>query len=131
MRQIGCLLVCVLAVFLPAKLAAQEARPRSILVLDDGNAKSPFYYEAYSSLRAVVSASVGSPVNLYTESLDLTRFRGGGYEEGLQQLFKVKYRDRPIGVIVTIGSSSLEHVLAWRGALWPDVPVAFTMVDEP
>jgi signal transduction histidine kinase len=131
MRQIRWLVICVLVSLLPANSAAQEARPRSILVLDDGNAKAPFYYEAYSSLRAVVTASAGAPVNLFTESLDLTRFRSEGYETSLHQLLEVKYRDRPIGVIVAIGSSALEHVLRWRPALWPGVPVAFTMVDEP
>jgi len=125
-----CLLICLTA-SLPSTLAAQEPRPRSILVLDDGNAKAPFYYEAFARLRAIVNARAGSPVNLYTESLDLTRFRGADYERNLRQIFEVKYRDRPIGAIVTIGSSALDYALRWRSALWPAVPVAFTMVDEP
>jgi signal transduction histidine kinase len=131
MRQIRWLVIWVLVLLVPASATALEARPRSILVIDDANAKAPFYYEAYSILRAVVTASPGAPVNLFTESLDLTRFSSEGYERSLQQLFEVKYRSRAIGVIVAIGSSALEQVLRWRPALWPGVPVAFTMVDEP
>jgi len=125
------LLACVFVLLLPAGLTAQE-HPRSILVLDDANAKAPFYYLAYARLRAVVNADTeSSPINLYTESLDLTRFNGPAYEESLQQVFEAKYREKPIGVIVTIGSGALDYVLRWRPALWPGVPVVFAMVDEP
>ena len=125
------LLACVFVLLLPAGLTAQE-HPRSILVLDDANAKAPFYYLAYARLRAVVNADTeSSPINLYTESLDLTRFNGPAYEESLQQVFEAKYREKPIGVIVAIGSGALDYVLRWRPALWPGVPVVFAMVDEP
>jgi signal transduction histidine kinase len=124
-----CLLI--IAAMAPANLAAQEARPRSILVIDDANAKAPFYYEVYSRLRAIVNARANAPVSLYTESLDLTRFRGADYEQSLRQLLQAKYRDRPIGLIVTIGSSALEQVLGWRPTLWPSIPVVFGLVDEP
>ena len=106
------LLACVFVLLLPTGLTAQE-HPRSILVLDDANAKAPFYYLAYARLRAVVNADTeSSPVNLYTESLDLTRFNGPAYEESLQQVFEAKYREKPIGVIVTIGSSMRETACA-------------------
>jgi len=66
------LLAFVFVLLLPAGLTAQE-HPRSILVLDDANAKAPFYYLAYARLRAIVNADTqSSPVNLYTESIDLT-----------------------------------------------------------
>jgi hypothetical protein len=126
-----CLLICIVASLVPANLAALEARPRSILVIDDANAKAPFYYEAYSRLRTIVNARANAPVSLYTESLDLTRFRGADYEQSLRQLLQSKYRDRPIGLLVTIGSGALEQVLRWRPTLWPSIPVAFGMVDEP
>jgi signal transduction histidine kinase len=128
---VRCLLVCVVASLSPVNLTAQEARPRSILVVDDANAKAPFYYELFSRLRAIVNAETGSPVSLYTESLDLTRFGSADYERSLQQPFEVKYGDRPIGVVVAVGSGALDYVLRWRPVLWPNVPVAFAMVDEP
>jgi signal transduction histidine kinase len=131
MRQIRCVLICIFASLVPADLAAQEARPRSILVLDDASARSPFYDAVFSSIRTIVNAEARSPVNLYTDSLDLTRFGGADYERGLQHILEVKYRDRPIGVIVTIGPNALDYVLRRRSALWPAVPVAFALVDEP
>jgi signal transduction histidine kinase len=111
--------------------AAEGARPRSMLVLDDANVRSPFYYEVFSRLRATVNVSAGSPVNIYAESLDLTRFTGQAYEEGLNKYLQVKYGDRPIGVIVAVGSAALDYVLQERSTLWPGVPVVFGFVNEP
>src|SRR5215472_4871387 len=105
--------------------------PRSVLVLDDTNARSPFYYSVFSSIRATVNAGAGSAVNLYTEGLDLMRFRDADYENDLQHILELKYHDRPIGVIVTIGPGALEYMLRRRSALWPAVPIAFALVDQP
>jgi len=109
---------------------AQEVRPRSILVLDQSDMRGPFYYQVFSGLRSVVNADSRSHMTLYTESLDLSRFRGRNYEASLLRHFKEKYRDIPIGVVVAIGSATLELVLSWRSELWPAVPVVFAMVDE-
>src|SRR5205823_10310641 len=44
--------------------------------------------------------------------------------------FSEKYRNRDIGVIVAMGSGTLELVQRWRDELWPGIPVVFGMVDE-
>lgn len=54
----------LIACLVPAAAPAEESRPRSMLVLDDANVRSPFYYEVFSRLRAVVNASAGPPVDL-------------------------------------------------------------------
>ena len=47
----------------------------------------------------------------------------------LRSYLRDKFRDRPIGVVVAQGSSSLDFVLRSRAELWPGVPVVFTGVD--
>ena len=131
MRLLRWIIAGLIACLAPASVAAEDVRPRSMLVLDDGNVRSPFYYEVFSRLRATVNVSAGPPVTIYAESLDLTRFTGQAYEEGLQKHFQVKYRDRPIGVIVAVGSAALDYVMHWRPTLWPGVPVVFGFVNEP
>jgi signal transduction histidine kinase len=120
----------LIACLAQTSLNAEEAHPRSMLVLDQSDARSPFYYQVFASLRAVVNASPGQPVTIYAESLDVSRFSGPAYESGLQQHFQAKYRGRPIGVLVAIGSGALDYVSRWRSELWPGVPVVFAMVDE-
>jgi signal transduction histidine kinase len=110
--------------------AGAEVRPRSILVLDQSELRGPFYYQLFSGLSEVVSKETRSHTTLYAENLDLSRFSGAAYEQSLQRYLKEKYRDRPIGVVVTVGAATLELVLRWRGELWPGTPVVFALVDE-
>jgi signal transduction histidine kinase len=118
------------AVQFPHAATAAEGRPRSMLVFDQSEERGPFYNQIFTSLRSAVDARTGSPVTIYSEHLDLTRFGGPEYEQELRRHLREKYRDRPIGVIVAIGSATLDYVLRQRADLWPDVPVAFAAVTE-
>ena len=124
------LLTCQIAAAAEPKRVALAAPPRSILVLDQSDVRGPLYYEIFSALRSAVNASSEPPVTIYKESLDLSRFGGPAYDQSLQAHFKVKYQDRPIGVVVAIGDAALEYVLRWRASLWPGIPIVFSMVDE-
>ncbi|HMA70549.1 MAG TPA: ATP-binding protein [Xanthobacteraceae bacterium] len=110
--------------------AAAQSTSRSILVIDQSDVRGPFYYDVFSALRSVINADSKSPTTIHVESLDFSRFSGPEYEESLQRHFRVKYREKPISVIVAIGDASLDYVLRWRSTLWPGSPVAFAMVDE-
>ena len=112
-----------------ASLAA-EALPRSMLILHPSDVRGPFYYEVFSALRSAANSRPGSPVTIYLESLDLSRFTGPVYEESLQAHLRVKYRDRPVGVLVAVGPAALQFALRSRPELWPGVPIVFAMVDE-
>ena len=128
--RIAGLILCLTALSAPVRLPAAETRARSILVLDQSEARGPFYYQIFSGLRSVLIADTQSHTTLYSENLDLSRFGGPSYEESLRRHFKEKYRDRSIGVVVAIGAAALELVLRWREELWPGVPVVFELVDE-
>jgi signal transduction histidine kinase len=130
MVRITGLILCLTALLVPVHLPAAEMHARSILVLDQSESRGPFYYQIFSGLRSAMNADTRSHTTLYSENLDLTRFNGAAYEERLRQFLKEKYRDRPIGVVVAVGTSTLELVLRWREELWPGVPVVFALVDE-
>ena len=127
---ISALLIGVAAFLTSLPVTAEEGRSRSILALDQSDLRGPFYYSVFSGLRSALSADDRSHITLYTESLDLSRFRGKNYEALLQRYLKEKYQDVPIGVVVATGAATLELVLRWRSQLWPEVPVVFAMVDE-
>ena len=124
------MLIGVAAFLTPLQVTAEERRSRSILVLDQSDLRGPFYYSVFSGLRSVLSADDRSHITIYTESLDLNRFRGKDHEALLQRYLKEKYQGVPIGVVVAAGAATLELVLRWRSELWPEVPVVFAMVDE-
>ena len=127
---ISALLIGVAAFLTPLQVTAEERRSRSILVLDQSDLRGPFYYSVFSGLRSVLSADDRSHITIYTESLDLNRFRGKNHEALLKRYLKEKYQGVPIGVVVAAGAATLELVLRWRSELWPEVPVVFAMIDE-
>ena len=72
----------------------------------------------------------GGSVPVYVEDLDLYRFNSPGYLENLATYFREKYRDKPIGVIASIGPSGLDYALHLRASVWPNVPTVFAAVDK-
>ena len=68
-------------------------------------------------------------ISVYSEHLDLSRFTNPQHDGVLRNYLRDKFRDRPIGVLVAQGSSSLEFVMRSRAELWPGVPVVFAAVD--
>jgi signal transduction histidine kinase len=71
----------------------------------------------------------GRPITLYVEHLDLYRFNGPQYEASLENHFREKYRDKPIGVMVVIGPTTLDYAMRLRTNLWPTAPIVFASVD--
>jgi signal transduction histidine kinase len=122
-------ILCLIALLMPVHLPA-ATRARSILVLDQSETRGPFYYQIFSGLRSVVNADTRSHTTLYAENLDLSRFNGSAYEESLRRHLQEKYRDRPIGVVIAVGTAALGLALRWREELWPGVPVVFALVDQ-
>jgi signal transduction histidine kinase len=128
--RIGGLLVWLAMVLASADLLAEELRPRSILYIDQSDLHGPFYHQVFSAFRAQVAAEGEGHTTLYAEDLDLSRFKSDAYKASLRQHLSEKYRDKPIGVIVAVGSDTMELVLKWRAELWPNIPVVFTMVEK-
>jgi hypothetical protein len=83
--RIGGLLLGLTALLVPVHLPAGEMRARSILFLDQSEARAPFYYQIFSDLRSAVNANATSQTTLYAENLDLSRFNGAAYEDGLRR----------------------------------------------
>lgn len=128
--RISALSICLALVLTSLPVTAQEARSRSILVLDQSQSTGSFFLQIFAGLRAGIDADASAHTTLFSESLDLSRFDGDAYDESLRRHLSEKYRDKNIGIIVTMGSGALQLVLRWRDELWPGIPVAFGMVSE-
>src|SRR5262245_39083217 len=103
MRSLGSSVGIVLSLMTPLGSVAASAAdplPRSILVLEHTDLGGPFYHSVFSGLRSTVNASSAAPITIYVENLDLIRFASRDYEQSLRSHLRVKYRDKPIGVLV-------------------------------
>ena len=123
------LIIGLFALLVPSDLLAGEARPRSILVLDQSDMRGSFYHQVFAAFQAEVESPSSPHLMIYAEDLDLEHFGGADYEASLRQMLSAKYRDKPIGVIVVVGECALRLVLGWRDELWPGIPVVFTMLN--
>ena len=128
-RALWCLAV-FLAVWLSAVPSRSEPRTRSVLVLEESDAiRGPFYAAMFAAMRSRMYAA-GLPLSIYIENLDLAFFSGRDYEDYLRRMLRYKYREHPIGVVVTIGAGALDRALKWRSELWPGVPIVFSVVEH-
>jgi signal transduction histidine kinase len=123
---ISCLLACLEC---PTALA-DGPLPRSVLVIDQFESASQGSEALQSSLRAALKGNSASPISVYIENLDLGRFRGPRFESAVEAYFREKYRDTPVNLVVSIGSTALELALHLRSQLWGEAPVIFAAVDE-
>ena len=110
--------------------AESELLPRSVLILDQSDADSPWYADFSAAFRSTLNAGSERRFSVHSEHLDLSRFPGTQHHEVLRTYLQNKYRDRPIGVLVAQGSSSLEFLMRSRAQLWPGTPVVFDSVDK-
>jgi signal transduction histidine kinase len=103
---------------------AEKPLPRSTLGFEQSDVRGPFCAAIFSGLRTELNLNAASPVTLYVENLDLSRFNGPKYERGLLSHLRVKYRDR------SVGAGALEFGLRWGAELWPGTPIVFAFVNE-
>ena len=84
--------------------AAAEPLPRSVLVINQSGPNRPWIVGFSTALRSILQADPSGPISLYIEDLDLTEFRSPEYEASVLDFLRVKYRNKPIGVVVSLGS---------------------------
>jgi signal transduction histidine kinase/ABC-type uncharacterized transport system substrate-binding protein len=109
---------------------AASADQASVLIINQSNSYRPWPNAIINEIRRIMTERPGGSVTVYTEDLDLYRFNGPGYLKSVETNLREKYRDKPIGAIIPVGSSALDYGLQVRGAVWPAVPVVFAAVDR-
>ena len=124
----GALLVGLMTAFPTGP--AQAEPPRSVLILDQSEPNSPWGNEFRATLRSSLNEGAAAPIAVYVEMLDLGRFNGSGYENLLRTFLREKYRDKPIGVIVVVGSDAVEFLTRLRNELWSAVPIVFVAMGQ-
>ena len=127
--------VCA-AILVAASLAAMPFRAtaeppyRNILIIDESAAESPFGRRFGEQIHATLDAKSVRAYAIYAEYLDFGHFTGPNYESILETYFTNKYRDKPINLIVALGSAALNFSLHLRSKVWSDAPIVFVSFDD-
>jgi signal transduction histidine kinase len=122
--------IAMMGLLWPAICSGADESPRSVLILSQGLPGGPWPSAVHQAIRSTLLGNGSAPVVDYIEELDLGRFGSPEYEELLRGYLREKYRQKPIGVIIAVGSDAFELLLRLRTELWPKVPVVFAGVDE-
>jgi hypothetical protein len=110
--------------------SAAQPLSRSVLLLDQSSAGLPFNTALATAVRLTLNSGSTAPISFYAEHLDANRFFGSSYEEDVVSFLNKKYRDRPIDIVVVVGSAALDFISRRREELWPNAPVIFAAIDE-
>jgi signal transduction histidine kinase len=132
MRLLGVVvgaLVWLLLAWAGTATAADSDRPRQVLLLYAESRLLPALVEADAAFRSTVASSLGAPVVLHTEFLDLPPTPSAAYEHRLRDLLRVKYQDVHLDLIMAFASTALRIALDYRAELGPRVPIVFMAVD--
>ena len=95
----------------------------SILVVEQGDQPSDFFWTSCPALRQILTTNLSSHVVFYRENLDLARFEGTSYRTDLEDWLRNKYHEHKMDAIVASGETSIDFVLKVRQKVWPEVPV--------
>jgi hypothetical protein len=119
------LLLCPTSFPVPVVLTATEARARSILVIDQSEARESSCSPVFFGLRAAGNADGRLDTTLDAEHLDVSRFNRAAHAQSLRRHLKKRYHDRSIGVAAAVGAGTFELVLC----SWPGGRIVLAMVD--
>ncbi len=91
---------------------------------------SPFGRRFGEQIHATLDAKSVRGYAIYAEYLDLGHFTGPNYDSILQTYFTNKYRDKPISLIVALGSEAFKFSLRLRAKVWSDAAIVFVSFDD-
>jgi len=125
-RRVCCALGAALALF--ALTASVHAEPQVLIVFDEDK-DLPGLAIINSNLQQVLRSQLREPVEIYTESLNLSRFNNPDYPDALEQYFQRKYQDRRPDLIVAVMEPALDFLIRRADTLFRGVPIVFCGAD--
>ena len=118
-------MVWVAAYLATSTYAIAESSQRAILIVDESDSNSPFGHRFREQVHSTLNAESTQNYVVYPESLDFGHFNGPDYDATLHTFFKNKYENKPISIIVALGSQALQFVSRARAEMWPSAPIVF------
>jgi hypothetical protein len=118
------------------RVAAAQAQPaaqppKRILVLYDENKDDfPGLARTDRSLREAFRTGLGGKVEIYSESMGLSRSKRAGYDSLLADFYRNKYAGVKPDLIVAVMEPALNFLLRHGDQIFPGVPIVFASIDR-
>ena len=114
----------------PARAAAKESGAKRVLLLLSENGGIEWERRVESRFRSVCRREATQPVVIYSEYLDLGRYKGPAYREMMADLLLAKYPPGSIDLVVCSGSMSVLFYMRFNERLFLGVPMVFAAQEQ-
>ena len=121
---------CVVALCLVGFVSHATAQPRRVVLLYDERTDLPGLAVLDARLVRTLTAESPVAVEVYRETMDLSRFPSKTYPLVLRDYLRAKYSDKKVDVVVAAMGPALDFVLAYGAAVFPGAPVVFCGIDR-
>ena len=107
-----------------------HCRTRQVVLLYDERTTLPGLAAIDASIARTLTSSSAEPIEVYRESMDLSRFGSAPYLLILQDYLRKKYADKKIDVVVAVMSPALDFLLTHENVVFPGTPIVFCGIDS-
>src|SRR5262249_2926392 len=91
--------------------ARAEPLPRNILFLDEDTPIYPWFRQMSEAFYATIKTESANAPFVFIENLGIDAYDSADYFDIVRSHFREKYRNRPVGVIISNASRYLEFTL--------------------
>jgi ABC-type uncharacterized transport system substrate-binding protein len=123
-RAIGLALIVWIACPSPASSAT-----RHVVVLYDERTSLPGLAAINASIVGTLTSESSDVVQIYDESMDLSRFDPGTQVAVFRDYLRAKYASKKIDAIIAVLAPSLDFLVQHGDEIFPEVPIVFCGVD--
>jgi len=124
------LAVCTGFILWIASALPASAATRHVVLLFGERPELPGLALLQADLVRSVSSDSADRIEVYNESMDLSRFESKDYQLFLRDFLKAKYADKKIDVAIAILSPSLDFLLNYGSVIFPGTPIVFCGIDK-
>ena len=125
-------LACALVILvLGSAGAATGTASKRVLLLYDEDKEFPGLAILHQSLRATLKTALRDDVHLYTESMNLSQFRGANYDGLLREHYRRKYGGTKLDLIVAVMGPSLQFLLRHGEDIFRELPSCSVAPTRP
>src|SRR5687768_13389210 len=113
-----------------AASAVEPGSRKGVLLLYDENGDFSGLANLDRSLKASLGSGVPEGIDVYTEFMDISRFRDPDYETRLREFYRQKYAGKRIDLMIGVMAPSLDFLLKHSEAISPGTPIVFCGIDR-
>jgi hypothetical protein len=131
MRRCTALVVmCIALIFWMASALPVSSATRNVVMLFNERRELPGQAALEAEFVRTLTSNSPDHIEIYHETMDLSRFGSDTYPTLLKNYLRDKYADKKIDVAVAVFGPALEFLLDHGEAIFPGSPMVFCAVDR-